>query len=223
LRSPTFPCLRQVIDRLSTTDPQTANSLPSHDCPDDLQALILELTSGDDRRAEASVRCLAGYGEPVLPAIAPMLDAPEPDNRWWAVRLLAEISDSETPLLLIKALQDEDSSVRQCAALAISRQGDERAVPALIQSLSETDSLMVRLAANALVAIGPAAVPALLDLVREGTPVTRFEAVRALALIGDPRAFSALMGVLEEDSALMEYWANEGLERMGAGMLYFSP
>ena len=169
------------------------------------------------------MRCLAGYSKPVLPAVIPLLEAREPDTRWWAVRLLAEISDSETPILLIKALQDDDPSVRQCAALAISRQGDERAVPALIQSLSETDSLMVRLAANALVAIGPAAVPALLDLLRDGTPVTRFEAVRALALIGDPRAFSALMGVLEEDSALMEYWANEGLERMGAGMLYFSP
>jgi len=211
------------LTRLSTTDPQAANPLPSQGCPEELQALVLELTSGDDGRAEASIRCLADHSEPVLPAIAPLLEAREPDIRWWAVRLLAEIREDETPLLLIKALQDEDSSVRQCAALAISRQGDERAVPALIQSLSETDSLMVRLAANALVAIGAAAVPALLDLLRDGTPVTRFEAVRALALIGDPRAYPALMGVLEEDSALMEYWANEGLERMGAGMIYFSP
>lgn len=167
--------------------------------------------------------CLAGSTKPVLPAIAPLLDVPEPDIRWWAVRLLAEIRAEETPALLVRALQDDNLSVRQCAALAISRQGDERAVPALIQALSEKDSLMVRLAANALVAIGAAAVPALLDVVREGTPLTRFEAVRALALIGDPRAYPALMGVLEEDSALMEYWANEGLERMGAGMLYFSP
>jgi len=208
---------------VSTTDPQAGNPLPVQDCLEELRALVLELTSGDDRRAEASVRCLAGYSEPVLPAITPLLDAPEPDIRWWAVRLLAEIHNDETPTHLIKALTDEDLSVRQCAALALSRQGDERAVPAVVQSLSDTDSLMVRLAANALVAIGPAAVPALLDVVREGTPVTRFEAVRALALIGDPRAYPALMGVLEEDSALMEYWANEGLERMGAGMLYFSP
>jgi len=208
---------------LSTPNPHKAPPHPSQDCPQELQALIGELTSGDDQRAEASVRCLRQYGSNALPAITPLLDASEADIRWWAVRLLAEIREDETPLLLIKALQDEDSSVRQCAALAISRQGDERAVPALIQSLSETDSLMVRLAANALVAIGAAAVPALLDLLRDGTPVTRFEAVRALALIGDPRAYPALMGVLEEDSALMEYWANEGLERMGAGMIYFSP
>jgi len=152
-----------------------------------------------------------------------MLDSPEVDIRWWAVRLLAEISDKGTPVLLIRALQDEDTSVRQCAALATSHQSDERAVAALIQLLSDPESLTSRLAANALVAIGPPAVPALLDLARDGAPVARFEAVRALALIGDPRAIAALMGVLEEDSALMEYWADEGLRRMGVGMIYFSP
>jgi HEAT repeat protein len=208
------------LDKIS---PHNASSLTSQDCPEDLAALIRELTSGDDRRAEASVNCLARRGSLVLPAITPLLQAPEADTRWWAVRLLAEIGDGEAVDHIIRALQDEDASVRQCATLAISRQGDERAVPSLIQLLSDGDSLMVRLAANALVLIGPPAVPALLDLLQQGAPVARFEAVRALALIGDPRAFSALMGVLEEDSALMDYWANEGLERMGAGMLYFSP
>ena len=211
------------MTRLSTPDPQKTAPHPSQDCPQELQALFSELTSGDDQRAEASVRCLARYGSHALPSISLMLDAPDADTRWWAVRILAEISDNRTPVLLIKALQDEDASVRQCAALAISRQGDERAVPALIKLLSDPDSLQVRLAANALVSIGPPAVPALLDTVRDGAPVARFEAVRALALIGDPRAIAALMSVLEEDSALMEYWADEGLRRMGVGMLYFSP
>ena len=208
---------------MSTPNPHKAPPHPSQDCPQELQALIGELTSGDDQRAEASVRCLRQYGSNALPAITPLLDASEADIRWWAVRLLAEISDDETPVLLIKALQDEDASVRQCAALAISHHSDERAAPALIKLLSDPDSLQVRLAANALVSIGPPAVPALLDVVREGTPVSRFEAVRALALIGDPRAIPALMGVLEEDSALMEYWADEGLRKMGVGMVYFSP
>jgi HEAT repeat protein len=208
---------------LSTPDLQEAAHLPSQDCSQELQALIAELTCGDDQRAEASVSCLSRYGSHALPAIAPMLDSPEVDIRWWAVRLLAEISDKGTPPFLIKALQDDDASVRQCAALAISHQGDERAVPALIRLLSDSDSLLVRLAANALVSIGPPAVLALLDLVCDGAPVARFEAVRALALIGDPRAIPALMGVLEEDSALMEYWADEGLRRMGVGMIYFSP
>jgi HEAT repeat protein len=181
------------------------------------------LTSGDDQRAEASVGCFRQFGASALPAIAPLLDASDADTRWWAVRLLAEISDSAARDLTIQALQDEDTSVRQCAALAISQHGDVRAVPGLIKLLSDPDSLLVRLTANALVSIGPPAVPALLDLLQDGTAVTRFEAVRALALIADPRAIAGLMGVLEEDSALMEYWADEGLRRMGVGLLYFSP
>jgi len=32
-----------------------------------------------------------------------------------------------------------------------------------------------------------------------------------------------LMKALEEDSALMEFWAQEGLERLGVGMLFFKP
>jgi HEAT repeat protein len=208
---------------VSTPEPRKGAPDLSQDCPQEIQALIAELTSGDDLRAEASVSCLKRHGSLAMPAVAPLLDSPDADIRWWAVRLLAEINHDDTSLALIKALQDDDASVRQCAALAISHQGDEKAVPALIGLLSDTDSLTVRLAANALVSIGPPAVPALLDIVRDGVPLTRFEAVRALSLIGDPRAIPALMGVLEEDSALLEYWADEGLRRMGVGMVYFSP
>ncbi len=129
----------------------------------------------------------------------------------------------EAPDLIIAALEDEDVSVRQCAALAITQHGDARAVPGLVRLLSDPDSLLARLAANALVAIGTPAVPPLLELLRDGKPLARFEAVRALALIGDPRAIPALMAVLEEDSTLMEYWADEGLRRMGVGMVYFAP
>jgi HEAT repeat protein len=208
---------------LPAPDLHTATPLPSPDCPQELQTLIDELTSGDDQRAEASVTCLKLYGNRALPAVTPLLEAPDVDARWWAVRLLAEFGDSGAPDLIIQALEDEDTSVRQCAALAISQNVDQRAVPGLIRLLSDPDSLLVRLAANALVAIGTSAVHALLDVLREGEQVARFEAVRALALIGDPRAIPGLMAVLEEDSALMEYWADEGLRRMGVGMVYFSP
>jgi HEAT repeat protein len=208
---------------LPAPDPRTAAPLPSPDCPPELQALIAELTSGDDRRAEASIGCLKPYGSRLLPALAPLLDSRDVDTRWWAVRILAELSDGQAPDLIIAALEDEDVSVRQCAALAITRHGDARAVPGLVQLLSDPDSLLARLAANALVAVGSPAVHPLLELLRDGKPRARFEAVRALALIGDPRAIPALMAVLEEDSTLMEYWADEGLRRMGVGMVYFAP
>jgi HEAT repeat protein len=55
------------------------------------------------------------------------------------------------------------------------------------------------------------------------SPHARREAARSLAAIGDPRAVPALYEVLEDDSALLVYWAEQGLERMGVGMAFFKP
>jgi len=49
------------------------------------------------------------------------------------------------------------------------------------------------------------------------------EAVRALAKIGDQRAIPALFEALDDNSALIEYWASEGLEKMGVGMVFYKP
>jgi HEAT repeat protein len=79
------------------------------------------------------------------------------------------------------------------------------------------------LAGDALVAIGSPAVPALLEVLQAGVHPARLEAVRALARIGDERAIPALFTALDDSSALIEYWANEGLERMGVGMVFYRP
>lgn len=195
-----------------------------------LDELLLELTSGDDERAEGAVRSLSGYGEAALDALRSMLASPDVDRRWWAVRALAEIPGGAAIPFIIQALSDEDPAVRQCAALGLCQQPDipddsvaEVVVPALIEAMASNDALLARLAANALTCIGAAAVPALLDLLANSPDPVRLEAARALALIGDTRAIPALFEALEDDSALMEYWANEGLERMGVGMVFFQP
>ena len=63
----------------------------------------------------------------------------------------------------------------------------------------------------------------LLEALQEVDPATRLEAVRALAMIADPRAISALFSLLDSNSSLMAYWAEFGLERMGVGMIFFKP
>jgi HEAT repeat protein len=185
--------------------------------------LLLALTSGDDERAEDAARRLAAHGEAAIPALRSLLAAPQAETRWWAARALAEIPGGWAAPWSIEALRDPDIAVRQCAALGISRQPDEQAVPALVEAMSSDDALLARLAANALASIGEAAVPALLDLLENGPQPVRLEAARALAMIGDTRAIPALFNALDGDSALLEYWANEGLERMGVGMMFFKP
>jgi HEAT repeat protein len=188
-----------------------------------MEALLAELTGGDDMRAELAALALARHGEAALQALRPLLESAQPDARWWAVRTLAEIPHGEAAPLLIQALQDEENEVRVCAAMALGRQRDERGVSPLIEAMFSKDALLARQAANALVATGAAAVPALLELMGNSTQPVRLEAARALALIGDPRAIPALYQALEEDSSLLYYWANEGLERMGVGMVFFKP
>jgi HEAT repeat protein len=189
----------------------------------DLEVYLDAFSSGDDAQAEYAARQIAARGLAALPALQSLLTHPHPDTRWWAVRALADLQAEDATSLLVQALADPDPAVRQCAARGLQDRPDGRAVPALVAALKDGDSLVVRIAANALVAAGESAVPALLQAVRDGSQKSQLEAMRALALIGDQRSIPFLFEALDSDSMLMEYWANEGLERMGVGMVFFKP
>lgn len=182
-----------------------------------------ELSCGEDGRAEAALSHLAAWGPEAVEVLLERLNNSEPDVRWWAVRGLAELQDERVPDLLVQALSDPDKGVKWCAGLALRRRPSERAAPSLINMLSDEDALTRRLAGDALIAIGNPVVPQLLDAMQAGEHVARLETIRALAKIGDERAIPALFKALEEASALMEYWASEGLEKMGVGMVFYMP
>ena len=188
---------------------------------------LAELTSGDDERAEASVEKIAALGENCaddpIDVLQELLSSPDSEIRWWGVRALASISDPRVASILIEALADEGAAVRQCAALGLRLHPTPQAIAGLLDCLSDEDHLVVELSGDALVEIGLQAVPALITVVEDGNSKARLEAVRSLARIGDMRAIPVLFGVLDEGSALMEYWAAEGLERMGVGMVFYKP
>lgn len=189
----------------------------------DLTAITAEFTSGSDLRADKAARLLAEAGSKNPVVFRQLLDDQRADVRWWTVRSLAEFQSPETTSLLIKSLQDPEVSVRQCAALALQQQPDSRALPELISSLKSRDQLLARIAGDALVAVGSDAVPALLEVMNNGSQKSRIEAARALGLIGDTRAIPELFKALDGESALLEHWAGEGLARMGVGMVFFNP
>ena len=188
-----------------------------------IEPILEDLFSEDEQRSELAVSRLASFGECALAALKPRLSHPQADQRWWVVRALAVFPAPEATRLLIAAMDDPDLSVRHCAALALAGRSDQGAIAALASALSSPDRLLARLAANSLVVTGSAAVPVLLDLLEHNADPRRAEIFRALALIGDPRAIPALLNVTEDDSALTEYWVEEGLKRMGVGMVYFKP
>jgi len=124
---------------------------------------------------------------------------------------------------LVPFLNDPAPEVRQCAALGLAMRPDESATQPLIHALSDDDSMVGSLAANALVKIGSAAVPSLIEVVKSGAQSQRIHALRALAEIRDHRAIPVMMQVMQEDSALLQHWAQEGLERLGLDMVYIKP
>ncbi len=198
-----------------------------------LPGLLQELVSGDEALAESAVIALIELGEDAIPALLDLTRSPDADSRWWALRTLAQSPRSRTEWLL-PFLNDPAPEVRQCAALGLAVRPDESATQPLIRALSDDDSMVGSLAANALVKIGGAAVPSLIEVVKlrpatEGSVEgganrsARVHAMRALAEIGDHRAIPVMMKVMEEDSALLQHWAQEGLERLGLNMVYIKP
>lgn len=189
----------------------------------DLDSLLSDLTSGDDELAEKAALAIQGYGQNAVTKISQLITDPDPDIRWWAVRALAEFHEGNTTELIIIALGDDDQYVKQCALLAMRNRPDSNAIPILTQFLGDEHSLLSRLAVDALIAIGKDATPALLEILEYSENLARLASVQALAKIGDFASVSSLFNQLDSNSALMDYWANEGLKKMGIGMSFYEP
>lgn len=187
-----------------------------------LDDLLADLTSGDESRAEAASSKLAQLGDSAFVALRALLDSSDADQRWWAVRTLAQIPDVDAGLFLA-ALSDSSAQVRQAGALALAAHPLEEAAPLLVRALNDADSMVGTLSANALIAIGKPAVPVLLSALESASQSARIQMMRALAEMRDQRAIPAMMKAMDSDSAMLNYWANEGLERLGLNMVYIKP
>jgi HEAT repeat protein len=199
-----------------------------------------DLTSGNETRAEAAVSSLIELGDEATPALLELTRSADVDRRWWGLRVLAQAPHSQAEWL-VPFLNDPAREVRQCAVLGLAFKPDESVIQPLVQALNDEDAMVGSLAVNALVKIGSAAVPVLIEVVKRrpelvegsdsqgsdsqgsGSQLARIHALRALAEIRDHRAIPIMMKVMEEDSALLQHWAQEGLERLGLDMVYIKP
>lgn len=198
-------------------------SQPAHPAAAELmRELLAELSSGDELRAEAASQALIKLGDEATTALSDLLAHPNVDARWWAVRTLAALP-TPRPERLVPSLRDSDPTVRQCAALGLAQNPSEAATPHLVRALSDVDALTAELAGHALVAIGPSAVPSLLDALKNSAQAACIQALRALAEIGDHRAIPAMIAAAAEDSAMLHYWAEKGLDKLGVNMVYLKP
>jgi HEAT repeat protein len=132
----------------------------------------------------------------------------------------AALSQVPTPEL-VTALAHADPEVRACAVYALG--GRPEAVTALAGCLADPGQFIARTAAEALQRTGKPAVPALIEALKSPSAQVRGLAARSLAHLKDPSSIPALFEALADESAIVQYWADEGLDRMGVGQVYFKP
>lgn len=183
---------------------------------------LAELTCGNDERAEKAIPAIVEMGAAAIPALLELTRSDDADSRWWAVRALAASPHARTSDL-IPFLSDSNPEIRAAAALGLSHHPGEDALSALIQTLADSDPLTAGLAANALVKLGKTSVPGLIEAANAGPMGIRILALRALSEIRDHRAIPVMMKCIQEDSAVLGYWAQLGLERLGLDMVYIKP
>ena len=189
----------------------------------DLERLLADLISGEETRAESAAKELSRHGASAVEALTRLQMNSDEDQRWWATRALAACNHAQARHALMHALTDPSIAVRQCAALGLRTNPNPNAIPLLLDALEAKDRLLARLAGDALVALGPAALEALAQTLKEGLPAQRGEAARALALLGIPEVIPILYAAVDDPSSIVQHWIDEGLNRLGVGMVVFKP
>jgi HEAT repeat protein len=189
---------------------------------DTLQVFLDRIAAGDDARAEQAALALGRDGDAVLSALRALLADADPDRRWWAARAMAAVGMPAAREQLVAALADPDPDVRACAAQGLGDLHAVEAVTGLVRCLADPAPLVSRIAADGLARIGAPAVSTLIvALQAEETPV-RAGAARALSIVQPEEAVPALCAALDDPSAIVTYYAEEALERMGVGMIFFA-
>jgi hypothetical protein len=140
------------------------------------------------------IEALGEIGDPraVEPLLRELRD-PSVEVRWETALALGEIGDPRATGPLLAGLRDPDRYVRYGTALALGKlgwepgNGDERAH--LLLGLQDWEGLL---------ALGPPAIPALGDALRDREKSVRARAVEVLGEIGDPAAIPAIMQALRD-------------------------
>ena len=92
-------------------------------------------------------------------------------------------------------------------------------VEAFIANLSSHDDARRVKARHSLVALGKAAVPPLIEALRDSNTLMRWEAAKALGEIGDPGTAPALIKALEDEEFDVRWLAAEALIKMNINAL----
>ncbi len=139
--------------------------------PPDVDGMVADLISGDQKRSGDARLQLISLGEPAAPALGELLRGGTPRERVLAATTLwgMGVRGRAGVPALAEALGDPDADLRVTSAMALENMGPAArdAVPALARALGDRERSVRQAAVKALGAIGPEASPALPALERE--------------------------------------------------------
>lgn len=162
----------------------------------------------DDPKLEVRQAAAEALGKTKLTEAIPFLMDALHDSFWWYEReqeinsLLDAIANMGNAIVpeLINALKDLEGTVRKLAALLLARIPDERAVEPLTLALYDTHFDVCRAAAEALAAIGGAALPVLLEALNHPEAWIRQQAVIGLVKSRDPQVVPAILNLVNDEN-----------------------
>ena len=111
---------------------------------DDLDGLISELDSKDGIARKQARESLALVGKPAAPRLRELLNSPDKQTRWEAIKTLAAIADPGSLAEFVALLDDPSSDLRWLAATGLIRLGP-RTVRPVLQVLSDPKAPRCRL------------------------------------------------------------------------------
>ncbi|WP_432645675.1 HEAT repeat domain-containing protein [Methanobrevibacter sp.] len=123
-----------------------------------------------------------------------------------------EIKGSEALDDLIGALSHRKKNVRLHVATLLGAINDERAIPALIETLNDNNKLVRREASTALSRMGAPAVDPLIEILGNDDWKVRGAAAWALGNLGDEKAIPELEKLLDDESAFVKTGAKSAIE-----------
>ncbi|HEY9068979.1 MAG TPA: HEAT repeat domain-containing protein, partial [Candidatus Ozemobacteraceae bacterium] len=149
---------------------------------------------------ETLPKLLAALHEPELtPVFARLLDSGHPRVRANAVEALEENGDQNAIPVFISLLRDDDNRVRANALKGMSKFGIDTVLEELRGMIEDPRVEMRDSATYVLKGIrGQDAAILLERLLRDGSPLVRFNAIRSLGVQGDPGNMQRLMEYLPE-------------------------
>ena len=142
---------------------------------------------------------------------------PQLGNVLYAVRsevatALGQIKDTSAVDPLLGQLgRERDGDVRKSCIVALGKIGDPRAIPSLLQGLSDPFFGARQTAVIALGNIAPAATSAIVTFLHRAGGETRYNAIVALGMIDDPEAQAFLLNMVHSPDPMVRGFAIEGL------------